>query len=99
MPYIIIKNSQKKVIIKFKGNTEESIGTQAQEQGAPIPFSCGVGACRTCVCRIEKGGDLIEKEAVSPMHITVEDNELLSCIAGIKEGAGEGDIELVVENL
>lgn len=84
----------------FKANTDEALGSQAQDAGSPIPFSCGVGACRTCICRVEKGMEHIDKEAVSPMHIEVEENEILSCVAGLKPDApDDAEIVLVPENL
>jgi len=85
---------------EFTANTEESLGTQAQEAGAPIPFSCGVGACRTCVCKVEKGLKHIDSEAVGPMHIMVEDDENLTCVSGIKPGTpADTEIVVVAENL
>ena len=100
MAKITIKDSSGKDIAKFDSNTDESLGTQAQEHGAPIPFSCGVGACRTCVCRVKKGKEFIDEEAVGPKHITTEEDEILSCIAGVKENAPKNaEIEMEPENL
>ncbi len=100
MVKVTIKDNSGSISAQFDGNTEEALGTQAQDEGAPIPFSCGVGACRTCVCKIEKGAEYVDKEAVGPMHIMVEEDEMLSCIGGIKpEAPAEAVIELKAENL
>jgi len=100
MAKVIVKDPAGNVMAEFTANAEESLGTQAQEAGAPIPFSCGVGACRTCVCKVEKGGEHIDREAVGPMHIMVEDDENLTCISGIKPGTdSEAEIVVVAENL
>lgn len=100
MPKITVKNGQGAQVAQFDANTDEAIGTQAQDAGAPIPFSCGVGACRTCCCQVKKGMEHIDKEAVGPMHIMVDDDEILTCIAGLKVDAAEdAEIELVSENL
>lgn len=100
MAKVIVKDLAGNIMAQFEANSEESLGTQAQEAGAPIPFSCGVGACRTCVCKVEKGGEFIDREAVGPMHITVEDDETLTCISGIKPGTDRAaEIVVMVENL
>jgi len=100
MAKVKVKNTNGDVVAEFVANADESLGTQAQEAGAPIPFSCGVGACRTCVCKVEKGMEHIDREAVGPMHIMVEDDENLTCISGIKPGTdSEAEIVVVAENL
>lgn len=100
MAKVTVKDSSGNIVAQFEANSDESLGTQAQEAGAPVPFSCGVGACRTCVCQVEKGLEHIDREAVGPMHIMVEDNETLSCIGGIKVDAAEdAEVVMVVENL
>ena len=100
MAKVTIKDSNGDDNAQFQANEDEALGSQAQDAGAPIPFSCGVGACRTCICRVDKGIEHINKEAVSPMHIEVEENEILSCVAGLKAGAPEdAEIVLTPENL
>ena len=100
MSSITVKDSSGKVVTKFEANADESIGTQAQDEGAGIPFSCGVGACRTCVCKVEKGLEHINKEAVGPMHIMVDDDEMLACISGLHTNIPEdAEIVFVSENL
>ncbi len=96
MAKIIIKDDQGKDSSTFIANKDESIGSQAQDAGSPIPFSCGVGACRTCVCKVEKGMEFINPEAISPQHIEVEDGEILTCIAGLKEDTPE-DAEIIMQ--
>lgn len=100
MTKVTVKNPAGDTVADFTANAEESIGTQAQDEGAPIPFSCGVGACRTCVCKVEKGLEHIDREAVGPMHIVVDDDEMLACIAGLKTDIPEdAEIVMVPENL
>jgi len=100
MAKVTVNDRSGNKIADFDANTDESLGTQAQDNGAPIPFSCGVGACRTCVCRIKKGKEYIDQEAIGPKHIQTEDDEVLTCIGGVKKDAPENaEIELEVENL
>lgn len=100
MPKITVKNSQGAIVAEFQGNSEEALSTQIQDAGAPIPMSCGAGACRTCCCKVTKGMEHLEKEAVGPMHIMVDDDEILSCIASLKlDAPEEAEIEVSSENL
>ena len=100
MAKVTIKDNAGKTVAQFEANTEESLGTQAQENGAPIPFSCGVGACRTCVGKVKKGKEYLNPEAVGPQHISLEEDEVLTCICGLKENTpDETEIEIECENL
>ncbi len=100
MAKITINDNAGKKVSDFDATSDESIGTQAQDNGAPIPFSCGVGACRACVCKVKKGKEFIDQEAIGPKHIQTEDDEILSCISAVKADAPEdAEIELDVENL
>ena len=100
MANISINDNSGKPVTKFCANKEESIGAQAQDNGAPIPFSCGVGACRTCVGKVKKGKEFINEEAVGPKHIQTEEDEILTCIAGVDSTTPENaEIEIDCENL
>ena len=100
MAKIIIKDNSGQTSAGFDSNSEESVGVQAQDSGAPIPFSCGVGACRTCVGRVEKGAEFLNPEAVGPQHIPTEDDEVLTCICGVKPDApADAEIEIQCENI
>ncbi|MCF7917811.1 (2Fe-2S)-binding protein [Candidatus Gracilibacteria bacterium] len=100
MAKVTIRDNDGKQVAQFEANEDESLGTQAQDAGAPIPFSCGVGACRTCVARVNKGKEYLDEEAVGPKHITTEDNEVLTCICGLrKDVPKDAEIDIEVENL
>lgn len=100
MAKIIIKDRKGEKITEFEGNHDESLGVQAQENGVAVPFSCGVGACRACVGKVKKGKEYIDSEAVGPKHITTEDDEVLTCICGLRENAPQdAEIEIEIENL
>ena len=100
MAKVTVKGESGKEVASFQANTDESIGVQAQENGAPIPFSCGVGACRTCVAKVHKGKEFLDEEAVGPKHIMTEDDEILTCICGVRKNADDNaEIEIEAENL
>ena len=96
MAKVTIKDSSGNTAASFQSNEDESVGVQAQDNGAPIPFSCGVGACRTCVGKVTKGQEHLDEEAVGPKHIMTEEDEVLTCICAIKPGCSE-DAEVVIE--
>ena len=100
MTKVIIKDNGGKISTTFTASDEESIGAQAQTNGAAIPFSCGIGACRTCVGKVTKGQEFINEEAKGEKHIKTEPDEILTCIAGVKPGQEEStEIEIQCENL
>jgi len=101
MVKIIIKDSEGNVNSSFEAKQGEAISTQAQEAGSDIPVSCGVGACRTCVCKVESGQEFINPEAINPQVMPPEsDDEIFSCIAGIADNAPEdAEIVMTAENL
>ncbi|MCK5461115.1 (2Fe-2S)-binding protein [Candidatus Gracilibacteria bacterium] len=100
MVKVTIKDNSGKPITNFKATADESIGAQAQANGASIPFSCGVGACRSCVGKVTKGKEFLNPEAIGPQHISVEEDEVLTCICGVKTDApANEEIEIECENL
>lgn len=100
MPKVTITDGQGKTCAQFDGNTDESVATQAQDAGAPIPLGCGVGACRTCIGTVEKGLEWIDPEAVSPQQIPTEENEVLTCVCGIKgEAPDDAEIKICCQNV
>ncbi len=100
MAKITIADNSGKPVANFDSNADESIATQAQNSGAPVPVSCGVGACRTCVGKVKKGKEHLDEEAVGPKHISTEDDEVLTCICGVKKDApADAEVEIACENL
>ena len=100
MAHIIIKDSQGNTAAQFQSDGDESIATEAQDNGAPVPISCGVGACRTCVGKVTKGHEFIDEEAVGPKQIDTEDDEVLTCICACKQNApADAVIEIECQNL
>jgi len=100
MVKIVITDGAGVPVTEFKANADESIATQAQDAGAPIPIGCGVGACRTCLGVVEEGLEWLDAEAVGPEQIPTEDNEVLTCICSIKKNTPDlGEIKICCQNL
>ena len=100
MTDINIKDSAGVTTAQFTGSSDESIATQAHDNGAAVPLSCGVGACRTCVATVEEGMEFLDTEAVGPIQIPLEENEVLTCVCAPKADAPAGaKISMCCQNL
>ena len=86
-----------------KGNFEQEIELGGKrsllddmlDNGINVFFGCMGGSCSACKCKVTKGIEHIDKEALGPQVYTdVADDEVLSCIARAKEGVDEEEIEL-----
>lgn len=65
------------------------------DNGVQVFFGCMGGSCSACKCRITKGLDKIDKEAVGPQrYLDVKENEILSCITKVKENVDGETIEI-----
>lgn len=65
------------------------------DNGVQVFFGCMGGSCSACKCRIVKGADLIDKEALGEQRYgDVKENEFLSCITRVKEGVDNKEIEI-----
>lgn len=55
-----------------------------KKMSVELPFSCRAGSCMTCCMTVKKGMECIDQTLGGPKFIDTDDNQLLSCIAGIK---------------
>jgi ferredoxin len=100
MAKIIVNDSTGSQVAQFQSNGDESLATEAMDNGAPVPISCGVGACRTCVAKVTKGKEFLDEEAIGPKQIPTEDDEILTCICACKQDApADAEIEIEVAYL
>ncbi|MCF7830999.1 (2Fe-2S)-binding protein [Candidatus Gracilibacteria bacterium] len=100
MPKVKITDKSGKKITEFEANADDSIGTQAQANGCPIPMPCMAGACGGCIAKIKKGQEYLDPEALGPTHIPIAEDEVLACMCGIKKGtSADSEIEIEIDNL
>jgi len=100
MPKVKIIDKSGKKITEFEGNSKDSLGTQAQENGCPISMPCMAGACGGCIAKIKKGKEFLDPEAMGPVHLPMKEDEVLACVCGIKKDASEdSEIEIEVDSL
>jgi ferredoxin len=57
----------------------------AEKNGIDIPFSCRTGACFACACTIKEGMEHVDLGLLGMPLVDVEDDQCLSCIAGVKK--------------
>lgn len=96
MANVIVNDSNGAQMAQFQSDGEESLATEAMDHGAPVPVSCGVGACRTCVAKVKKGKEFLDEEAIGPKQIPTEEDEILTCICACRQDA-PADAEIVIE--
>ena len=64
------------------------------DNGVQVFFGCMGGSCSACKVKITKGMDKIDREAKGEQRYTdVKEDEVLSCIADVKEGVDGETIE------
>ena len=66
----------------FPAEKGEMITTLATKNWIEIPMSCWAGACWLCLCEIVQWGQYIDKWN---WFMALEDDQVLTCIATIKE--------------
>ena len=100
MAKIKIKNAAGEIVAEFSANFSEKISEQAIAAGAEIPAACGVGACGLCRATVECGLEFVYRENFGDAHTELAENEILTCVAGVKKSAPENaEIILICENL
>jgi ferredoxin len=100
MVKIIIKDNSGAKIAGFTANGDDPISTQGQENGAEVPVACGVGVCGACKGHCKKGSKFIDDSKFGDAQVPLEEGEILTCVAGIKDDAPEdAEIEIELENL
>lgn len=79
-------------------DTSKSILEMLEEAGIDYPFSCMAGACSTCKITCHQGKDKVQLDKLGTPLMPVEDNEFLTCIAGITdENASDDSVVIELE--
>lgn len=98
-----ITMSNKLKIHDKHGNFEKEISLTGKRslldemlnEGIQIFFGCMGGSCSACKCRVIKGLENIDKEAVGEQRFTgVKEDEILTCIAKVKKNVKNETIEI-----
>lgn len=78
----IVKDSSGNEIGKFEPKGEKNLLDEAADNGIEFPFSCHAGACMSCSAKVLSGQDLLDEEKDGPKYIEIDDDTVLTCIAG-----------------
>lgn len=94
---MILKVKSKDWIVKnFESKAWKTLLKQLEDAGYDIPYACNIWTCWACMCWVGKGGENLDKSwAFEPMF-PLDDSEVLTCCATVKDG--EGEVELIIED-
>ena len=84
----------------FAAKKGETIMALAQANNVEIPFSCGAGACWLCLCYIVRWWEYINKEYTTPSFMQLDEDQVLTCIAAVKDECFDGEnanIEIILK--
>lgn len=85
MGNIILKNAQGTVIKSIPAETGKTLLKQLEDAGAQIPYACLTGMCSACMCEVETGLDQVDKSYMWEAAFPIDDTEVMTCIAGVKD--------------
>lgn len=83
---ISIKDAHGKMY-RIEGDDVSSILEKAESQGIDLPYSCRVGACSVCTCKVTKGKEYLDQNKLGEPIMDVGPDEFLICIGGCKSEA------------
>jgi len=81
----IITDSSGNELGKFQPKGEKNLLDEAADNGIELPFSCHAGACMSCAAKVISGRDLLDEEKDGPKYIDVDEDAVLTCIAGVDQ--------------
>ncbi|MCH2189039.1 2Fe-2S iron-sulfur cluster binding domain-containing protein [Candidatus Gracilibacteria bacterium] len=94
MPNITVKNASGDIIKAIDAQVGKTLLSQLNANDIQVPSACHAGVCGACMCRIESGESAIQKDFRSEPGFPLDDSEVMTCIASVKENENE-DITLV----
>ncbi len=72
-------------LLSFDANGEQTLIEQMEERAFDMPYSCRAGSCMTCCLIVQQGKDCIDETLGGDKFIDTDDDQILSCIAGISQ--------------
>jgi ferredoxin len=97
MVTVLIRDAQGAELLRFQANGEDTILEQAEAHNLDIPFACRAGACLSCVATIKSGGEHVIETLKGDKLIETEDNQCLTCIAGVKPSSVRAEEEYLID--
>jgi ferredoxin len=82
---------EKEIILEGK----KSFLDEMLDHNIQVFYGCMGGSCSACKCKILSGNEFVDKEAMGPqVYSDVKEDEILSCIAKVKENSFGKVIEI-----
>lgn len=82
---IVVQTNDWVELGSFEAEKWKLITEMASTNDVEIPFSCGAGACGLCMCEVIEGREIINDAFLSHPLMELEENQVLTCIASIKD--------------
>lgn len=89
MVEVILKSPDGKVLITFDANADQTLVEQMEDRAFDMPYSCRAGSCMTCCVVVKQGIELVDETLGGDKFIDTDEDQILSCIAGINKEAVE----------
>lgn len=89
MTKITIKNSRGEIIKTIDADLNRTLLKQLEEAWVEMASACFTGICGACMCQIEAGEEYIDKSFKWEPGFPLAEEEIMTCIAGVKQGDGE----------
>lgn len=70
---------------------------ELEEAGYDIPNACKIGTCGACMCQVNEWAEFIDNAGVREPMFPLDETEVLTCTAVLREGAKDGEVELELE--
>ena len=93
MVHVILKSPDGKELIQFDANSDQTLIEQMEDRAFDMPYSCRAGSCMTCCVVVRHGKEFVDETLGGDKFIDTDDDQILSCIAGVSKEAVE-DAEL-----
>lgn len=92
---LVVRNKDGSFDKEFVVPNKKSLLDEMLDNGVDVYFGCMGGSCSACKCKIIKGMDKIDREYMGPqVYKDVKDDEVLSCIAKVKDEIDDTEIEI-----
>jgi len=91
-----INDTDGNLLQEFIGEDDKSFHVMAEEAKVDIPIACGAGACLVCAVRVIEGMEYVQPDKIQAPLVETEEDQILTCISGIKTEALESDEEYTI---
>jgi len=95
MTQLILKNTSWEILKQIPLDTGKTLLKQLEDAGAEIPYACMTGMCSVCMCEIETWLEQVDKSFRGEPAFPVDDREVMTCIAGGREGAKDISLKMI----